>query len=86
MGLPVIATDIRGCRQVVDDDVSGLLVPVNDAAALEAALRTLLDDPVRRDVMGQAAAQRARDRFDQQNQIDLTLETYRRLLPKRAPS
>ena len=86
MGLPVIATDIRGCRQVVDDGVTGLLVPVNDAAALEAALRTLLDDPVRRGVMGAAAAQRARDRFDQQNQIDLTLETYRRLLPKRAPS
>ena len=42
MGLPVIATDIRGCRQVVDDDVSGLLVPVNDAAALEAALLSLI--------------------------------------------
>jgi hypothetical protein len=36
--------------------------------------------------MGAAAAQRARDRFDQQNQIDLTLDTYRRLLPERAPS
>jgi hypothetical protein len=35
--------------------------------------------------MGAAAAQRARDRFDQQHQIDLTLDTYRRLLPERCP-
>ncbi len=86
MGLPVIATDIRGCRQVVDDGVTGLLVPVKDATALQAAFRSLLDDHARRDAMGGAAAQRARDRFDQQAQIDLTLETYRRLLPERAPS
>ena len=86
MGLPVIATDIRGCRQVVDDGVSGMLVPVKDAAGLESALRSLLGDPARRHTMGAAAAQRARERFDQQHQIDLTLDTYRRLLPERAPS
>ena len=33
-GLPIVATDIRGCRQVVDHEVTGLLVPVADAAAL----------------------------------------------------
>ena len=86
MGLPVIATDIRGCRQVVDDGVTGLLVPVKDSTVLETAIRSVLDDHARRDAMGGAAAHRARDRFDQQEQIDLTLETYRRLLPERAPS
>ncbi len=86
MGLPVIATDIRGCRQVVDDGVTGLLVPVKEAAGLEGALRLLLHDSARRDTMGVAAAQRARERFDQQHQIDLTLDTYRRLLPERAQS
>ncbi len=86
MGLPVIATDIRGCRQVVDDGATGLLVPVKDATGLERAVRELMDDPARKQEMGAAAAQRARDRFDQQNQIDLTLDTYRRLLPERAPS
>jgi glycosyltransferase involved in cell wall biosynthesis len=84
MGLPVIATDIRGCRQVVDDGVTGTLVPVKDAAALEGALRTLLGDPELRRFMGAAASQRARECFNQQDQIDLTLETYRRLLPERA--
>ena len=86
MGLPVIATDIRGCRQVVDDGVTGVLIPVKDAAGLESALRLLLNDSARRHSMGAAAARRARDRFDQQHQIDLTLDTYRRLLPERAPS
>jgi glycosyltransferase involved in cell wall biosynthesis len=86
MGLPVIATDIRGCRQVVDDGVTGVLVAVKNTDALEVALRALLDDGGRRRALGVAAAQRARDRFDQQHQIDLTLDTYRRLLPERAPS
>ncbi len=86
MGLPVIATDIRGCRQVVDDDVTGLLVPVKDAGALEAALASLLGDHARRVSMGESATQRAKERFDQRDQIALTLETYRRLLPERAPS
>lgn len=86
MGLPVIATDIRGCRQVVDDGVTGMLVSVKDVAALEGALRTLLGDPELRRFMAAAASQRARECFNQQDQIDLTLATYRRLLPERAPS
>ena len=86
MGLPVIATNIRGCRQVVDDGVTGLLIPAKEASGLERALRSLLGDSARRDAMGAAAAQWARDRFDQHEQIDLTLETYSRLLPERAPS
>ncbi|MEA2057639.1 MAG: glycosyltransferase family 4 protein, partial [Actinomycetota bacterium] len=35
-GIPVVATDIRGCREVVDPGVNGLLVPVRDADALAA--------------------------------------------------
>ena len=37
MGLPVVATDIRGCRQVVEHGSTGLLVPPRDAAALTDA-------------------------------------------------
>ena len=42
-GVPVVATDIRGCRQVVDDGTTGLLVPVRDPAALAGALEHWLE-------------------------------------------
>lgn len=80
-GLPVIATDIRGCRQVVDHDITGLLVPVRDPSALAAAISTLAADPARRSRMGAAAAAKAATDFDQQHVIDITLQTYARLLP-----
>ena len=47
-GLPVIATDIRGCRQVVDHGDNGLLVPVHDADALTLAIAELAGDEARR--------------------------------------
>ncbi|HEY4334121.1 MAG TPA: glycosyltransferase, partial [Ilumatobacteraceae bacterium] len=42
MGLPIVATNIRGCRQVVDDGLTGVLVPVRDAQALGAAVGELV--------------------------------------------
>jgi glycosyltransferase involved in cell wall biosynthesis len=79
-GLPVIATDIRGCRQVVDHGVTGLLVPVRQAGPLGEAIGDLIADTGRRTAMGAAAIDRAHAEFDQQRQIDLTLATYERLL------
>ena len=78
-GLPIIATDIRGCRQVVEHGETGLLVEVRSAVSLREALADLLSDDARRATMSTAAAIRARERFDQQRVIDLTLDTYRRL-------
>jgi len=80
MGLPVIATDIRGCRQVVDHDVNGLLVPVRDPAALGAAIGALVGDASRRRAMGAAARAKALAEFDDRRQIDITLGLYERLL------
>lgn len=76
-GLPVVATDIRGCRQVVDHDRNGLLVPVCDPAALCSALAKLVGQPQRRFDMGTAAVAKAAEDFDQQQVIDLTLAAYR---------
>lgn len=80
MGVPVVASDIRGCRQVVDDGVTGRLFPVRDADALAATVGALLDDPVRRRTMSEAARQKAVREFDQRRCIDLTLAAYDRLL------
>jgi glycosyltransferase involved in cell wall biosynthesis len=79
-GVPVVATDIRGCRQVVDHGTTGLLVPVRDGAALAAAIRLLAGDPARRREMGQASMARARAEFDDRRVIRTTLEVYQRLL------
>jgi glycosyltransferase involved in cell wall biosynthesis len=86
MGLPVIATDIRGCRQVVDDGVTGLLVPVRKPDALTTAIRTLATDAPMRARMGEAGVAKARREFDQQRVIDITLSTYDEVLARRPAS
>ncbi len=80
MGLPIVATDIRGCRQVVEDQHTGLLVPVRDPDALSAAIGRLVDDAELRRTLGEAARDMAEREFDDRRQIEITLEVYRRLL------
>jgi glycosyltransferase involved in cell wall biosynthesis len=80
MGLPIVATDIRGCRQVVDHGVTGLLVPVRDSRSLTSAIEELVGDPQRREAMGQAARQKALAEFDDRQQVRTTLEVYEQLL------
>ena len=82
MGIPVVATDIRGCRQAVDDGVTGLLVPARDPAALADAIARLASDPAERQRLGAAARRRAQDAFDHRRSIDLVLATYERLLAR----
>jgi glycosyltransferase involved in cell wall biosynthesis len=78
-GLPVVASDVRGCRQVVDHGVTGLLVPVRDGAALADAIRALGDDSDRRAAMATAAVERAAATFDERRVVDIVLDTYRRV-------
>ena len=79
-GVPVVATDIRGCRQAVDHQVSGLLVPPRDARALTEAVASLATDPAHRADLAAGAIAKAAADFGQQQVIDRTLATYRRLL------
>jgi glycosyltransferase involved in cell wall biosynthesis len=75
-GLPIVATDIRGCREVVDRDRTGLLVPARDADALESAIEHLVTDSAARRRLGEAAVAKARREFDQGRIIARTLEAY----------
>ncbi len=84
MGLPIVTTNIRGCREVVVPGLNGLLTPLGDAAALAAAIGRLVADPDERGTMGGASRKKAIAEFDQQRVIDLTLETYASLLARRS--
>jgi len=81
-GVPVVATDIRGCRQAVDDGVTGLLVPVRDAGALAQAITRIVEDRALRLDMGAAARKKAVAEFDYRRCVDLTASTYERLLAR----
>lgn len=77
MRLPIVATDIRGCREVVVDGVNGRLVPVRSPATLAEAISDLASDPIRRRAMGEASRQRALERFDENRVVSIVLDTYR---------
>jgi glycosyltransferase involved in cell wall biosynthesis len=83
IGLPLVVTDIRGCRQVVDHGVNGFRVPVRDSAALGKALKVLASNPDLRQTMGEASVKKAAREFDQQRVIDITLKVYDELLRAR---
>lgn len=79
--LPLIATDMPGCREIVRDGVDGLLVPPRDAAALARAIAGLIDAPDLAAQFGRAARAKALAEFDEKIVIERTLAVYRRLLP-----
>jgi glycosyltransferase involved in cell wall biosynthesis len=81
-GLPLITTDVPGCREVVTDGVEGLLVPVRDAGALAAAIRCLHDHPEWARQLGRAARAKTLAEFDERIVIERTLAVYQELLPE----
>ena len=78
-GLPVVATNIRGCREEVEDGLTGLLTPVRDAPALAEAMRRILSDEGLRRQMGEAGLRRARERFDENEVIERQTRVLRTL-------
>ena len=79
-GLPIVTTDVPGCRDVVTDGMNGLLVPVRDSQALADALERLLNDPAMRSKMGQIGRQIAFDQFSLSRNISQNLGVYEQAL------
>jgi glycosyltransferase involved in cell wall biosynthesis len=75
-GLPLVTTDVPGCRDAVRPGVTGTVVPVKDADALAAAILALVDDPERRRTMGAAARVDAVERFSVGSVIERTCAVY----------
>jgi starch synthase len=59
-----VSTTTAGIPELVDDGVSGLLVPPRDPRALANAIRTLLEDPARTQSMGARGRDKVRAGFD----------------------
>ena len=83
MERPVVATDIRGCREVVVDGVTGMLVPAGDPREIAAAVMELVEEEDLRQRMGAEGRKRAEASFDEEKVVQRTLAVYRRLLRER---
>lgn len=79
-GLPLVTTDVPGCRAVVTEGVNGLLVPAGDTEALAVALIRLAESPALCARLGAAARETALARYDARMINEQTLMVYRELL------
>ena len=64
-GRPIVATDVPGCREVVQEGVNGYLVPAKNAAALKDALLKLINDEEKRAAMGEASREIVVQKFSE---------------------
>ena len=76
-GLPVVATRTGGNPELVEDGVTGRLVPVGDRSALAGALAGYLADPHLRQLHGKVGRQRAIDEFSLDRMASRYRELYR---------
>jgi glycosyltransferase involved in cell wall biosynthesis len=79
-GLPVVATDVGGVPELIEDGKTGRLVPPYDADALASRLRLLLLNPEQRLSMGAAGHARVRDHFSVAPMIESFAQLYDELV------
>jgi glycogen synthase len=79
IGLPVVAADVGGVREIVVPRETGLLYPSGDVDGLVRAIRSLLDDPSRAATMGVAARERIARLFDPKHWADETEALFARV-------
>jgi glycosyltransferase involved in cell wall biosynthesis len=76
MAKPIITTDAIGCREVVDDEINGFLVPVKDSSSLAQAMEQMISDPQMRKRMGKAGREKVKREFDEKIVIKKILKIY----------
>jgi glycosyltransferase involved in cell wall biosynthesis len=81
MGRPLIATDVPGCREVVEEGVNGYLCAARDILSLEQAMRTFVALPHQdREKMGRASRAKVQDRFSEEIVVQTYLDVLAALL------
>ncbi|MDF1583978.1 MAG: glycosyltransferase family 4 protein [Methyloprofundus sp.] len=81
-GRPVVTTDVPGCRDAIDPDISGVLVPVRDPEALANSIQDLIENPRKREAMGRAGRELAERDFSIEKVIGAHMAIYEKLLKK----
>jgi glycosyltransferase involved in cell wall biosynthesis len=84
-GRPIVATNVRGCREIVRDGVNGLLVPPGDVEALAAAIKLVLASRELRAEFGRAGRRLVEEEFAEGAVVEQTLSVYRQALGARWP-
>ena len=83
VGVPVVATDVKGTREVVVHGETGFLVPLGDDATLAERLRALLESSALRRDMGARAVEHVRRHFDEEQVVQRLVDVYRTALSER---
>jgi glycosyltransferase involved in cell wall biosynthesis len=79
-GRPIVTTDVPGCREIVNHEDTGFLVPPEDAEELARRIRQLLDDPDLRREMGRNGRSRVEENFTARQVAGTIVECYNQLL------
>lgn len=77
VGLPIVTTDMPGCRIIVEHEVNGFLVVPRDVPSLKEALLKLIQNSEMRKSFGQAGRSRVLNQFDSKLIYEQTIELYR---------
>jgi glycosyltransferase involved in cell wall biosynthesis len=79
-GRAVVTTDVPGCRDAIEPNLTGLLVAVHEVEGLSQAIEQLLSNPKQREAMGLAARRLAEQEFDDRDVVKKHLAIYEKLL------
>ncbi len=80
MAIPVITTDIPGPSEVIEKDISGILVPPKDANSLYVAMNWMVDNKEQRQKMGTSGRNRCERLFSRDKMLELTLRDRENIL------
>ena len=81
-GLPVIASDVGGLREVVEDDRTGIIVPPANPEKIASAIKRLAESPELRSQMSAAARSRVVENYSMEQMAARTLALYRECVRK----
>lgn len=78
-GIPVVTTSVGGMPEMVQHEITGLVVPPGDSKSLTQAIEELLSNPGRCSMMGRLGQDIVRERFSVERMVDSNLALYQKI-------